>query len=423
MAYLTRVLDAELDRLIDGGITAMAIEGPKAAGKTATATQRAATVFELDRPQVRDLARADPERLIAADPPVLLDEWQQVPELWDLVKRAVDQDPAPGRFMLTGSASRNHTGTHSGAGRIIRLRMRPMASAERGASPSVSLEGLLSGQLDAIAGNSDMRLDRYVEEILASGFPAIRRLGAAARVAQLDGYIARVVDRDFAEVGHEVRRPDVLLRWLRAYAAAVSTTAAFETIRDAATAGDADKPARTTVGPYRDALERLWVIEEVPAWGPTKNHLKRLTAAPKHQLADPALAARLLGLDAGALLSGAEPDPIVPRDGTFLGALFESLVTLDVRVYAQASGAAVHHLRTQRGEHEIDLIVVRPDQRVVALEVKLSANIDERDVKHLVWLRDQIGDELLDAAVITTGEFAYRRPDGIAVIPLALLGP
>jgi len=281
----------------------------------------------------------------------------------------------------------------------------------------------VSGDPPSVGGASAVRLEGYVDEILASGFPAIRNLGERARVAQLDGYIARVVDHDFAEVGHQVRRPDVLMRWLRAYAAATSTSAAFDTIRDAATSGEADKPAKTTTGPYRDALERLWLIEEVPAWAPSHNHLKRLTVAPKHHLADPALAARLVGIDAGGLLAGRDPDPVLPRDGTFLGALFESLVTLDVRTYAQASGAAVHHLRTRAGEREVDLIVVRPDQRVVALEVKLSATVDNGDVRNLLWLRDQVGDDLLDSAVICTGEYAYRRPDGVAVIPLALLGP
>jgi predicted AAA+ superfamily ATPase len=421
--YVTRVVDDELDALIEDGITAVALEGPKAAGKTATALERARTVFALDRPDVRDLARADPARLIAADPPVLLDEWQQLPELWDLVKRAADDNPAPGRFVLTGSAARNEPGTHSGAGRIIRLRMRPMSTFERGAEPTVSLAAMLSGDPTRIDGTSDVRLEGYVDEILASGFPAIRQLGERARSAQLDGYIERVVDCDFAEVDRQVRRPAVLMRWLRAYAAATSTTTSFDKIRDAATGGEADKPARTTTAPYRDALERLWLIEEVPGWAPTHNHLRRLTSAPKHHLADPALAARLVGIDAGGLLAGQNPDPVLPRDGTFLGALFESLVTLDVRTYAQAAGASVHHLRTRAGEHEADLIVVRPDQRVVALEVKLSAGIDDRDVKHLLWLRKQIGDQLLDAAVITTGEYAYRRPDGVAVIPLALLGP
>lgn len=141
-----------------------------------------------------------------------------------------------------------------------------------------------------------------------------------------------------------------------------------------------------------------------------------------HHLADPALAAHLLGVGAHALLRGEAPGPVTPRDGSLLGALFESLVALSVRVYAQGSEAAVYHSRTSDGEHEVDLIVERADERVVAFEVKVASTPDPRDIPHLQWLRDQLGDRLLDAAIITTGPQAYRREDGVAVIPAALLG-
>jgi len=144
---------------------------------------------------------------------------------------------------------------------------------------------------------------------------------------------------------------------------------------------------------------------------------------PKHHLADPALAARLLRADVPALLDNSVPGPSVPRHGTLLGALFESLVTLSVRVYAQALEASVYHLRTRNGDHEVDLLVKRDDHRVVALEVKLAPTVGDEAVVHLAWLKERLGAELLDAAVITTGRHAYRRPDGIAVVPAALLGP
>ena len=169
-------------------------------------------------------------------------------------------------------------------------------------------------------------------------------------------------------------------------------------------------------------LERLWILDPVAAWLPTRNRLARLSSPPKHHLADPALAARLLGVDADALLHARPAGPPIPRDGTLLGALFESLVTLCVRVYAQASEAQIGHLRTWSGDREVDLIVERGRQ-IVAFEVKLGQVVDDRDVRHLVWLRNELGDDLADAAVITTGRAAYRRADGIAVIPAALLGP
>ncbi|MHB8717453.1 MAG: ATP-binding protein [Candidatus Dormibacteria bacterium] len=422
-AYRRRVVDDELDELATG-LPAIALEGAKGVGKTTTATVRARTVHSLDVPAQLQLARGEPARLLSGDRPVLIDEWQRLPETWDLVRRAVDAGAAPGSFLLAGSASPKALGTHSGAGRIVTLRMRPLSLAERlDAPPTVSLVALLSGRRERLDGSSDLTLEGYTHEILRSGLPGLRHLQGRQRDAQLDGYIRRVIDRDLPELGHQVRNPVGLLAWLRAYAAATSTTASFELIRDAATAGHDEKPARATVAGFRDGLERLWLIEPVPAWQPRGNRIRLLGRPPKHQLVDPALVAQLLGVDAGQLLSGVDVDPRIPRDGLLLGALFESVVTLAVRVYAQAAQASVFHLRTRGGEHEVDLIVERRDGRVVALEVKLAQAVDDRDVRHLRWLQATLGDRLLDAVVISTGTAAYRRQDGIAVIPAALLGP
>lgn len=422
-SYLRRIVDNELDELMTG-LPAIALEGPKAVGKTATALQRAHTVHRLDDLAQLEIAQADPSRLTGGDRPVLVDEWQRLPSAWDVVRRAVDSDGSPGQFLLTGSASPTDAPTHSGAGRIATVRMRPLSLAERGLGPStISLAALLSGARPKLGCATGMSVVDYVAEIVRSGFPAIRRLSGRVLRAQLDGYLERIVERDLDELGRRVRNEGALRRWMAAYAAATSTTASFEVIRDAATSGEADKPAKSTTIPYRAALEQLWIIEDVPAWLPTRNQIRRLGASPRHQLADPALAARLLGVEADALLDGVSSGPLVPRDGTLLGALFESLVTLSIRVYAQANEVRVAHLRTRAGEHEIDIIVERPDGRIVALEVKLARSVSDGDVRHLRWLSDRIGSDLLDAAVITTGPEAYRRADGIAVIPAALLGP
>jgi len=421
--YQRRVLDDELDELMRG-LPAIAIEGAKAVGKTATASQRATTIHQLDEPDERAIAEADLDRLLASPPPVLIDEWQHLPPVWDRVRRAVDGGATPGQFLLTGSASPKDTGTHSGAGRIVSLRMRPMSLAERLDEPAtVSLAELLAGSRPAVGGRTAFKLEDYTEEVLRSGFPGLRALDGRALRAQLDGYIQRVVDRDFPELGHPVRNPSALRRWMTAYAAATATTTSFEKIRDASTSGHENKPARSTVQPYRDVLERLFILDGVPGWKPARNRIAQLALPPKHHLADPALAARLLGATANALLKGESPGPTIPRDGTLLGALFESLVTQSVRVCAQTTEAAVGHLRTHRGDHEVDLIVERDDGRVIAIEVKLSATPDARAAKHLHWLSGQIGDELLDAVIVTTGQEAYRRADGIAVVPAALLGP
>lgn len=423
MEYLPRVLEAELDELF-ASLPALAIEGAKGVGKTAMASRRAKTIHALDDPEQLELATADPKRLLATDTPILIDEWQRLPQTWDLVRRAVDKGAAEGSFLLTGSASPDGTGTHSGAARIPMVRMRPLALSERlGTGGSVSLAELLKGERPALEGETSFSLEDYTDEILASGLPGLRRFTDKALRAQLDGYLERIVDRDLAELGHRVRNPSGLRRWMRAYAAASSTTTSFEKILQAAAGKSGEQISRKGAGPYRDALERLWILDPVPGWSPSRSHLNRLGTSEKHQLCDPALAARLVGATKATLLQGESVGPPIPRDGTFLGALFESLATLSVRVYAQGAEADVKHLRLYSGKREVDLIVERDDHRVLAIEVKLAAVPDDNDLRHLHWLKQTIGDDLLDAIVITTGSAAYRRKDGIGVVPLALLGP
>jgi predicted AAA+ superfamily ATPase len=231
----------------------------------------------------------------------------------------------------------------------------------------------------------------------------------------LDGYLHRVIDRDFPEQGVVVRRPETLRRWLAAYAAASSTTTNYSRILDAATAGEGSQPAKTTTIAYRDMLSQLWLLDPVPGWTHSRNPIRRLQQAQKHQLADPALAARLLNISAASLGS--------PAGAHLAGRLFESLATLTVRVAAQAAEATVGHLRTGNGDREIDLVVEAHDGQVVGIEVKLSGAVTDRDVRHLIWLRQQLPNEVVDLVVLTTGSQAYRRPDGVAIVPLALLGP
>ena len=420
--YIPRIVDRELDDLMRD-LPALSIEGPKGVGKTATASRRADTMFRLDHQETLAIVQADSTRLTQGSTPILIDEWQRFPPSWDIVRRSVDDNPAPGRFLLTGSSTTALATTHSGAGRIVRLRMRPQTLAERGIeTPSVSLGTFLTGARDSVIGTTAIRLEQYVDEILLGGFPGMRHAEQRTRTRAIDSYLERIIDAELPELGFRVRRPASLRRWLTAYAAATSTTASFETIREAATADESHKPAKTTTIPYRDALERIWILDPVEAWMPTGNRLTRLTGAPKHHLADPCLAARLVGLEREALLRGESPLGITRTD-TFVGALFESLAALSLRVFAQSRDAKVHHFRTRGGEHEIDFIVERSDQRIVACEVKLTENVTDTDVRHLRWLAQQMGDRLLDSVVLTTGTHAYRRDDGIAVVPLALLGP
>ena len=423
MAYLPRVVDDTLREML-GGTRAIAIEGPRAVGKTASAARVAASVVGLDDPDTRMIVSADRRRYLAGlDSPVLVDEWQRDPPVWDAVRRIVDDDPQPGRFVLTGSANPRDTHIHSGAGRFIRLRMRPLSFAERHPGmATVSLRDIWEGG-DEISGRSDVTLADYAREIVDSGFPGIRAEPPTVRRRAVADYVSHALEHEVPELGGVRRRPRSLHEWLRAYAAATSTTATFEAI--AAAVDRAQPPSRTTINDFRDVLQRLWLLDEVPAWNPGTIRLNRLGRVPKHHLADPALAAALLQLSAGRLIEGRSlggaQDSL--RDGPLFSTFFESLVVQSVRTYAAALELEVSHLRMHRGEREIDLVLHAGDGRAIAIEVKLGQAADDHDVRHLNWLSEQMDEDLVARIVGTTGPAAYRRGDGVAVVPLSLLGP
>jgi uncharacterized protein len=422
MSYLRRVIDEELDELVPA-LPAMALEGAKGVGKTETALQRAATVFRLAEREERARVEGDPGQLLRAPPPILIDEYQRLPGTWDSVRNAVDGGAPAGSFLLTGSASTDEP-RHSGAGRIPIIRMRPLSLAERAIeAPTVSLRSLLADDTRPdLNGSTDIRLGDYAQMIVQTGLPGFQGFTGRALRNQLDGYLARVVDRDFVdEVGITLRRPDGLRALMTAYAAATSTVMTWSKIREAA--AQDDEISAPTGRIYREALTRLWLLDPLPSWLPTMSPIRRTTGAPRHHLADPGLAARLLGADVDALLTNRDRGPRMPRDGLLLGSLFESLVTLSVRVYAQQAEARASHFRTQAGQHEVDLIVERADRCFVAIEVKLAAVPAEKDFRHLKWLQEAAGGRMIDAIIITTGRAAYRRRDGIGVVPAVLLGP
>jgi len=419
-SYRRRIVDDELDYLLKE-LPAVLLDGPKAIGKTETAKQRAQTIVRLNRDRELQLADARLDSLLLKPTPVLFDEWQRLPQVWEAVKDSVDVDKTPARFILTGSAPLDDT--HSGAGRIPSLRMRPLTLPERlVCTPSVSLESLLKGERGEISGTSSLTLEDYTDLILRSGFPGFQDLSARTLNLHLDTYLERLVNVDMKEAGTVIRQPETLMRWLRAYAATIATTTSWAKLRDGATAGESDKPSKTTTIRYTEALHRLRILDEVPPWLPGDNHLSRLGQSPKRFLADPALAARLVEVPRDRLLEGEGPTAS-PATGTYLGALFESLVALSLFVFCDVNAVPLRHLRTWSGDHEVDFIVVGSGGKVIAIEAKVGSTVRPDHVEHLNWLKEQLGDKLLDAVVVNTGSDAYRRKDGIAVVPLSLLGP
>jgi predicted AAA+ superfamily ATPase len=418
--FLAKVLES---------LPAIAIDGLKGVGKTESASTIAKTVYMLDRSPDRLFVENRMSRLDEDATPILIDEWQKLPEVWDFVRRSVDSDRAAGRFLLTGSVTAKNLDVHSGAGRIVRLRMYPLSLEERRLdNPSVKLSDLL-GQTDPftaeIEGETSVGFDRYMEEIALSGLPGQRVADELGRRLLFGSYLDNLLSHDFEQEGIRVRQPHVLKRWLTSYAAAVASTAAYNRILDAATAGDSEKPALKTTIAYREALERLWLIDELPAWLDGENYYSRLKNTPKHYLADTAFAVQLLGISIDALLGrdrNALPDTrFDKRYGNIIGRLLESLACQSLKAYASVLNAEVSYFHTENGEREIDFIVTQ-GLRTVAVEVKAAPTVDDTDARHLVWLKKTMGRRLTDAVILTTGQIAYRRADGIAVVPMALFG-
>jgi len=408
---------------------AIAIDGLKGVGKTVSTKRLANTVFELDRPKDFDQIANIPDILSSETGPILIDEWQRVPFVWDYVRRAVDDGAKPGRFLLTGSIANSNTNIHSGAARIIRRKMYPLSLAERGIEkPTVSIGEMFSSTKPfsaSITGKTDVSAAQYIFEITASGLPEFRKLSPESRKIAFESYFANMLSHEFNQQGIRLRQPETLLRWLRAYAAAISTDAGYTEILDASTAGEGNKPAAKTTIAYREALENLWLLDELTPWVDGEDFFSGLKRSPKHYLADPAFSAYLLGLDEN-VLSGTKGWPtraerFDSQYGSILGRLFESLMQLCFNTYASVNNAKLFFVKTHSGDREIDFILQK-DTKVIACEVKFSPTIAASDGKHLKWFAQNVGKECCDAMIVSTGSAAYRREDGIAVVPAALLG-
>ncbi|HXS46060.1 MAG TPA: DUF4143 domain-containing protein [Solirubrobacterales bacterium] len=416
-SYRARVVDEELgQRLKTSG--AVLIEGPKACGKTETARQMAASEALLDVDEgARAAATVDPNLILAGDTPRLIDEWQVEPRIWNHVRRAVDERRQPGQFILAGSAVPADDATrHSGAGRIGRLRMRPMSLFESGLSDgSISLRALLEGGR-AESGDKGVALVDLTEAIARGGWPALQGLPAEAARESVADYLEEICRTDINQVDGVRRDPIRVRRLLRSLARNVATHVAMTTLAtDSADSGD-NPLKKHTVGEYLSALQRLFVVEDQPPWEPHLRSRSVLRKSPKRHFADPSLAVAALGADPPALL----------RDLNLLGFLFESLVVRDLRIYSQTGRGEVRQFLDNKGL-EIDAIV-ESEGRWGAFEIKLGGGDPiEEAASNLLKFAGEVdtrrSGKPAALGVIVAGGYGYVREDGVQVIPITALGP
>ena len=412
-SYLPRVVDAELAELLRT-VGAVVVEGPKASGKTATAMRAAKSQVLLDiDDNARRLVGVDPAAVLEGETPRLIDEWQLEPSIWNHVRRAVDRRRMPGQFILTGSAVPPDDATrHTGAGRFARLRMRPMSLYEsEQSSAEISLAALLEG-VEQRATRAEMPVARIAELICSGGWPGNLGDTLPRTLRANRAYLDEIRRTDIASVSGKSRDPVKVGRLLRSLARNIATPASMSTL-----ATDVQDPAASlkpdTVAEYLDALERLMVVENQPAWPPHMRSRQSLRTTPVRHFVDPSLAV------AGLV---ATPDRLL-ADLEFLGLLFESLVIRDLRAYAQAADAQVFHYREKDGL-EVDAVVETADGRWAAFEIKLGERWVEAGARNLRRLAARVqGSEPSALAVIVPSGHGSTRPGEVGVIPIGTLGP
>ncbi len=416
MTYQSRIADAELEQRLSsaGGVV---IEGPKACGKTATARQKAASEVLLDvDEEARRAITIDAALVLDGKTPRLIDEWQVEPSIWNHIRRAVDDRARSGQFILTGSAvPADDITRHTGAGRLARLRMRPMSLFEAGHSSGLlSLMALLDGAPPR-SPRAGLSVREVAELVSVGGWPG--HLGRSAKYAQQANrhYLAEVCRGDIERVDGIRRDPVKVSRFLQSLARNVATHAAVSTmVKDVG--GSDDTLRENTAHEYLAALERLMIVEDQPAWTPHLRSRSKLRGRPKRHFVDPSLAVAALR---------ANPEQLL-KDLNLLGLLFESMVIRDLRIYAQAAEAEVLQYRDNTGL-EVDAIIQAGDGRWAAFEVKLgAARVDEGAASLLKFVErvdlDQCGKPSALGVIVSDG-YAYVREDGISVIPIGALGP
>jgi len=414
--YISRIGDTLLKQLLES-TGAVLVEGAKWCGKTQSSLQAAKSVVYMQDPDEGPgyLAMADtkPSLLLEGDPPLLLDEWQMAPVLWDAVRFAVDKRGLLGQFILTGSATPNENLTaHSGTGRIARMVMRPMSLYESNESNGkVSLRDLFDGKTD-IGAKSTLTIEQIANAICRGGWPAAV-ISRKQSPQMAINYVDAVINLDIQRVDGVDKDPERLRLLLQSLARNISTMATARTIMDDMQVNESSITDKT-LSSYLNALRRIFVVEDVPAWQPSLRSKTAIRTANKRQFVDPSIATAVMRTNAEGIL----------RDFETFGFLFESLCTRDVRVYAQAADGLVFHYR-DKSELESDLVIKLHDGRWAAIEVKLGMKQIEEAAANLIKLSQKIDTEKMNQPsflmVLTGGQFAYKRSDGVLIVPIGCL--
>lgn len=416
MAYIVRIMEVDLsDKLAASG--AVLIKGPKSCGKTETAKQFAKSVLEMDRnPQVPMIMATNPQLLLAGETPRLIDEWQVQSEIWNYVRHEVDDRKAKGQFILTGSANPNDDARlHSGSGRFTVIQMDTMTWQELGHSTGmVKLADLLRGPV-ADFFQEGVSLDFIIERLLIGGWPALLNENAKNALKLNAGYVDLLCEVDMGRSSGVKRDPIKVRSLLRSLARNTATLVDNKTLEQDVRTSERSEISRNTISEYLDALSRLMVLYEQPAFNPHIRAAASLRKSPKRHLCDPSLAVAALGLSHEALL----------QDLKYTGFLFETLAVHELKVYAQANDAEVFHYQDSYGL-EIDAIVQKRNGDYAAFEIKLGVGHIEKAAEHLKKFEKNIDTSKMKLPrslnIITGTGMSYRRSDGIHVISLAALG-
>ena len=412
--YLPRIADDLLANQLQDS-AAVHIKGPKWCGKTSTAARASRSQVFLqdpDRgPALLALADAAPSVLLRGDKPRLIDEWQMAPQLWDAVRFAVDREQGRGQYILTGSSTPRERPSHTGVGGIAPLVMRTMSLLESGeSSGEVSLARLFAGETE-VAAIAEANVEDYARMLCRGGWPEVVAMGESSPGATARNYIEELLDSNIEEIDGVRRNATWMRAILRSYARNVSGQAPLSTIAS----GMQEPPSPLTLSNDVDALARAYVTDDLPAWNPNLRSKTAVRTSPTRHFIDPSFAAAVLGVTPSGLLGDFET----------LGLLFESMCVRDLRVYAEALRGQVSHYRDKTGL-EADAVVSLPDGRWAPIEVKMGAGRIDEGAKHLIRLANRVDQERMGAPsfmmVLTSTPTAYRRDDGVLVVPLACLG-